>query len=261
MSASLAGRCVVITRPAGESQRLAALVREAGGEPLLFPVIAICDALDPQPLDAAIARLDEFDVAIFISPSAVEKALTRIAAQRSLPPNVRCAAIGPGGARALERWGVKGILAPQRSSARDGRYDSESLLCLNFMQAVRGKRVVIFRGDGGRELLRDTLLARGASVETITCYRRALPAIDPAPLMQAWARGTVAAVIVTSSEGLRNLCVMTGTAGVNYLRDTLIAVPHPRIAAAARDMGMQHVAESASGDEALLQTVMHHISS
>ena len=73
MNTSLAGRCVVITRPAGESQRLAALVREAGGEPLLFPVIAIGDALDPQPLDAAIARLDEFDVAIFISPSAVER--------------------------------------------------------------------------------------------------------------------------------------------------------------------------------------------
>ena len=258
MNTSLAGRCVVITRPAGESQRLAALVREAGGEPLLFPVIAIGDALDPQPLDAAIARLDEFDVAIFISPSAVEKALTRIAAQRTLPPNLRCAAIGPGGARALERWGVKGILAPQ---AHDGRFDSESLLASNFMQEVRGKRVVIFRGDGGRELLRDTLLARGATVETGPCYRRALPTIDPAPLMQAWARGTVAAVIVTSSEGLRNLCTMIGAAGVTYLRDTLITVPHPRIAAAARDMGLQHVAESASGDEALLQTVVRHISS
>ncbi len=258
MNTSLAGRCVVITRPAGESQRLAALVREAGGEPLLFPVIAIGDALDPQPLDAAIARLNEFDVAIFISPSAVEKALTRIAAQRTLPPNLRCAAIGPGGARALDRWGVKDILAPQ---ARDGRFDSESLLASNFMQEVRGKRVVIFRGNGGRELLRDTLLARGATVETVPCYRRALPTIDLAPLMQAWARGTVAAVIVTSSEGLRNLCTMIGAAGVTYLRDTLIAVPHPRIAAAARDMGLQHVAESASGDEALLQTVVRHISS
>ena len=79
--------------------------------------------------------------------------------------------------------------------------------------------------------------------------------------MQARARGTVAAVIVTSSEGLRNLCTMIGAAGVTYLRDTLIAVPHPRIAAAARDMGLQHVAESPSGDEALLQTVMRHISS
>ena len=255
MSDALAGRRVVITRPAGQAQRLAALVREAGGEPLLFPAIEIAAALDPQPLDDAIARLDTFDLAIFISPSAVEKAMTRITARRTLPAKLRCAAIGPGGARALARFGVREVIVP------DGRYDSESLLASTFMQHVHGKHVVIFRGDGGRELLANTLTARGAQVAAVTCYRRTQPRLDITPLMQAWAQCSVAALIVTSSEGLQNLCAMIGSAGEAHLRETPVVVPHARIAARARAMGIKQVIESASGDEALMKTVIQHVCS
>ncbi len=243
-----AARGVVITRPAGESQRLATLVREAGGVPLLYPAIEIVDALDLKPVDAAIARLNEFDLAIFISPSAVDKAMTRITACRALPVTLRCAAIGPGGLRALQRFGVTDVIAPP---LHQRRYDSETLLATDFMQNVRGKRVIIFRGDGGREVLAETLAARGAAVTAVTCYRRTLPALDMLPLLRAWSRHEVAATIVTSSEGLRNFCRMLGAAGVAYLRNTLMVAPHPRIAAAARELGMARVVESASGDEAL----------
>ena len=248
----LANRHIVITRPAGASQRLATLVCEAGGVPLLFPAIESLDAADPRALDDAIARLAEFDLAIFISPSAVEQAMTRITAQRVLAVNLRCAAIGPGGARALQRFGIRDVMVP----AAHEPSDSESLLASGFMQQVRGKRVVIFRGDGGRELLAQTLIARGARVESVSCYRRAKPALDAAPLLQAWARDAVAAVIVTSSEGLRNLCEMLGAPGTALLRHTLLAVPHARIATAARALGMTRVVESAAGDEALLAAVM-----
>ena len=127
------------------------------------------------------------------------------------------------------------------------------------MQSVSGKNVVIFRGDGGRELLADTLTARGAHIESVTCYRRAKPVLDSAPLLEAWSRNEVAAAIVTSSEGLRNLCEMLGAPGAAFLRNTLMIVPHPRIAAVARDMRMTRVVESASGDEALVATVIHQL--
>lgn len=250
MSGALAGRGVVITRPAGEAQRLAALVGEAGGEPLLYPAIEILDAPDPCALDAVIDRLDEFDLAIFISPSAVDKAMTRISVRRTVPVTLRCAAIGPGGVRALHRFGVTEVLAPEH------RYDSESLLASSYMQSVRGLRIVIFRGDGGRELLGETLTARGARVEYAVCYRRGKPQTDVTPLLAAWARDTIAAVIVTSSEGLRNFFERIGAKGQAGLKQTLIVVPHARIAAAARELGMTRVVESASGDEALMQTVV-----
>ena len=256
MSGSLAGRSVVITRPAGASQRLAGLVRDAGGVPLLYPAIEILDVPDPRALDEAIDRLDDADLAIFISPSAVDKAMTRITARRALPANLRYAAIGPGGVRALQRFGIADVLAP----AQHGQtYDSESLLASKFMRQVNGLRIVIFRGDGGRELLGTTLAARGARVEAVTCYRRGRPALDPAPLLQAWASGEICAAVVTSSEGLRNLYQMIGAAGRAYLCTTLTVVPHPRIAATAREMGMTCLLVSASGDEALVETVIHHV--
>jgi uroporphyrinogen-III synthase len=256
MSGALAGRGIVITRPAGESQRLAALIREAGGVPLLYPAIEILDAPDPGALDAVIDKLDDFDLAIFISPSAVDKAMTRIAARRALPMRLRCAAIGPGGVRALQRFGVAEVIAPD---AYARRYDSESLLASKFMQSVAGRRMVIFRGDGGRDLLGATLTARGATVEHVTCYRRGKPSFDAAPLIRAWVNNEVAAVIVTSSEGLRNFYDRLGVAGQAAMRQTPVVVPHPRIAAAARELGMTRVVESASasGDEALVQTLIH----
>ncbi len=257
-------RClIVITRPTGEAAVLAALVREAGCEPMLFPVIEIRDAPDPAALDAVIDRLDSFDWALFISPSAVDKAMTRIharrawpaqfQARRAWPAQLRCTAIGPGGVRALQRFGVTDVIAPD---VAHGRFDSESLLASKFMQDVRGQRMVLFRGNGGRELLAQTLTARGATVEAVSCYQRAIPQQAAAPLLQAWARREVAAIIVTSSEGLHNLLHMTGAAGAAYLRDTPVVVPHPRIAAAAREVGCTRVVESPAGDTALARTAV-----
>jgi uroporphyrinogen-III synthase len=67
-------------------------------------------------------------------------------------------------------------------------------------------------------------------------------------------------VIFTSSEGLRNFCQRLGAAGAAYIRDTPLIVPHPRIAAAARGMGLNCVVQSAAGDEALLTTVLRQVS-
>ncbi len=258
MNASLAGRSIVITRPAGESQRLVTLVRDAGGVPLLYPAIDILDAPDLNALDSVIDTLDEYDVAIFVSPSAVDKAMTRITERRTLPEKLRCAAIGPGGVRALQRFGVGDVIAPD---AQVRRFDSESLLATPFMQTqvASGLRIVIFRGDGGRDLLGDTLAARGAHVAHITCYRRGKPTFDAAPLVQAWENGAVAAVIVTSSEGLGNFYERLGAAGQAWLQKTLVVVPHPRIAAAAHALGLTRVTQSATGDDALMQTVLHQI--
>ncbi len=253
MNPTRPARGVVITRPAGEAARLAALIRAAGGEPMLYPAIEIRDAPDTRALDGVIDRLDEFDLAVFISPSAVEQAMSRIRARRELPARLRCAAIGPGGVRALQRFGVDEVIAPQ------ARYDSESLLASPYLQDVSGWRVVIFRGDGGRELLGDTLRARGAQVTYAVCYQRAKPAFDTAPLIQAWEHHRIGAVIVTSSEGLRNFCEYIGAAAQAWLNDTLTVVPHPRIAAAARERGLRRVVESESGDEALARTVMRCI--
>jgi uroporphyrinogen-III synthase len=63
----LAGRRIVVTRPAGQNEGLAEMIRAAGGEPIVFPVLEILDLDDTRALVAAVDRLDEYDLAVFIS--------------------------------------------------------------------------------------------------------------------------------------------------------------------------------------------------
>ena len=242
----LAGRGIVITRPAHQAQPLAGLIRAAGGNPILFPVLEILDAEDLRPLNALIDRLEEFDLAIFISPNAVNKAMNLITARRALPPRLKVTAIGRGSVKELRHFGVSNVIAPSK------KFDSEALLELPELKDVAGRRIVIFRGDGGRELLGDTLTARGARVEYAECYRRGKPNLDTAPLMKAWARNELHAITVTSSEGLRNLFDMIGKLGQTWLRKTPLFAPHPRIAATARELGLTTVIETGPGDEGLI---------
>jgi uroporphyrinogen-III synthase len=254
-SGALAGRAILVTRPARQAEQLATLIRAAGGEVILYPVIEIRDIDDPDRLYDLIDRLDEFDLAVFISPNAAHKALSLIGARRALPATLAVAAVGPGTAKALAELGVTNVLAPA------GRGDSEALLALPQLAQPRGKRVVVFRGEGGRELLADELTARGAAIEYATCYRRARPAADAARLLDAWTNGALHAVTVTSSEGLRNLCEMAGTAGRALLAKTPVFVSHPRIAETARTLGLTQVIVAADpGDEGLVAALIEHFS-
>jgi len=241
----LAGRRIVVTRPAGQNEGLAEMIRAEGGEPIVFPVLEILDLEDTRALVAAADRLDEYDLAVFISPNAVDKALNVIGARREWPQGLRAATIGRASERALARYGVTDVIAPS------GRFDSEALLALPQLAGVQGWRVVVFRGDGGRELLGDTLRERGATVDYIECYRRVRPNADVEPLLKRWGRGEIDAVTVSSSEGLRNLYDMLGKLGQAWLKRTPLLAPHARIAENARALGCERVIETGPADEGL----------
>ena len=249
---TLQGRGIIITRPAHQSAQLAALIREHGGNPILFPVIEIRDVDDTAALDDIIRRLDDFDLAVFVSPNAAAKGWAAIHSRRALPSKLAIATIGRASARELRRLGVSAVIAPSAGA------DSESLLALPELQAVAGKRIVIFRGVGGREKLRETLEARGARVEYAECYRRARSSADAASLIAAWDRGEIAALVATSSEGLRNLADLVGPAAHARLAGTPLFVPHPRIAATAHALGLDQVVVTGSGDEAIAARLASH---
>lgn len=253
-SLPLAGRRIVVTRPQGQAASLCAALRAAGGEPLLFPVLAIDAVEDDRALVAAIDRLDDFDLAFFVSPNAVEHALAAVRARRAWPQRLAVATVGKGSERALAQAGFRDVIAPASG------FDSEAVLELpEFAEAaVRGRRVIIFRGDGGRDLLAEVLRERGATVEHVSCYRRYQPALDPAILLGPAARGEIDALLLTSSEGVRNLADMVGEAGCALLRPLPIFAPHPRIAAQARAAGFANVVETAAGDDGLLAALLRH---
>ena len=235
---TLHGRGILITRPREQAQGLAKLVEAAGGRAIVFPAIEI--------QDVPLRTLAEFDLAIFVSPTAVNRAL----AAMKWPARAKAAALGRGTQRELERHGIKGIIAP------DAGADSEALLAAPELQRVAGRRIVILRGEGGRSLLGDTLAARGAQVEYAECYRRVRPQTDSGPLLTAFAKGAVHAVTVSSAEGLENLLEMLGAAGRKHLKKTPLFVPHPRIAAEAKRLGLGEASVGGASDQEMLERLV-----
>lgn len=239
----LSGRGVVITRPQDHAAALAERIRNAGGEPILFPTIEILAPENPDAVSRVIASLQSFQIAVFISPTAAVRGGAMVKAARPWPAGLRVAAVGEGTAKALREQGFGDVLSPSVES------DSEALAALPDLQDLRGRSVVVFRGQGGREWLRATLESRGARVEYAECYRRARPQSDPRELLARWQSGGVEAVSITSSEGLANLFAMLGPTGGGYVRATPVFVPHPRIEAAARRLQVRDIIVTGRGDE------------
>ncbi len=229
----LRGLNVLVTRPAHQAEAFCRMIEEAGGTAIRFPVLEILDPEDSRFLLELIDGLDRFDLAIFISPNAVNKAMNMIHARREVPAQLKIAAIGRKSAQELERYGHPADICPRQ------RFDSEALLEEPEMQDMAGKRVVIFRGDGGREVLGDTLKARGAEVEYANAYRRGKPQADTSQLMYHWSRGEIDIVTVTSTESLRNLFDMVGKLGQMWLRKTPLVVGGERMVEAATELGFK----------------------
>jgi uroporphyrinogen-III synthase len=236
---ALEGRRILVTRPRELAAGLAALIAQAGGEAVLFPAVEIRDPDDVDAARAALGRAEEFDLAVFVSPSAVRKALELRA--RPWPARVRAAALGAGTRRELEARGVRDVIAPREGA------DSEALLALPELQRLEGRRVLVLRGAGGRELLAGTLAARGARVAAVECYRRVRPAAVAAPA------GTLDAVCANSAETLENLVALVG---LERLRGAPLIVPHERVARLAREMGFTAVAVSGPGDAQVLARLL-----
>jgi uroporphyrinogen-III synthase len=253
---SLQGLTIAVTRPRDQAVQLARRIEQAGGVPLLFPLLDITAVPDTGMLHEQISRLEKFDLAIFISPNAVQYGVAAIRSagvtlSTSHSPasgrgELRIATVGQGSAKALRESGISNIIAPTE------RFDSEGLLALPEMQNIAGWRVMIFRGDGGRELLGDTLKARGATVEYATCYQRSKAHPDEQALLDA----KPDAISVTSSEALGHLWQLLNDNSRSVLRGTPLFVPHARIAGLAREQGWQHVHLTGSGDDGLISALM-----
>ncbi len=242
----LHGIGVLVTRPQGHADHLVALLEAEGARAVRFPTIAIGPARDQTGLSQIIGRINEFDIAIFISANAVTYAVNFLQARGSLPLHLLLACIGRGSAQALKNLGYAPSIVPTE------KFDSESLLALPQLQNVRDKKVVIFRGETGRELLAATLRARGAHVEYAECYRRIKPDIDSGPLLRQWTRGEVNIVTLTSADGLRNLFALLGSPGREWLLKTPAVVISKRLAGLCRELGFKiapFIAEEASDED------------
>lgn len=235
---ALVGKRILLTRPQGQNEALAALLQSLGAKPWLFPMLAIYAPKDLSALEQLKTDLKNYDWALFVSANAVEKALNVLLNSHDShwPETLKVAAIGRATAKALAAFGFHEVLLPS------GRFDSETLLEKPELQAVAGKKILIFRGDGGRELLGDTLKARGAAVYYIEAYRRGLPESSHVNiLMREWGREGLDLVVVSSGEILANLYDQLGKLGQMWLKKTPLLVFSERLKAQALARGCKKV--------------------
>lgn len=250
----LAGVHLLITRPVMPASRTAARVAALGATPYVFPTTIIEPPVDVAALASALDDLPRCYAAIFVSPSAAEMTLAPLgSASRKLPESLHVYAPGPGTAEELTARGVEAVEMPESS------FDSEGLLALSSLQAdaVVGKRIVIFRGDDGRELLREALTARGATVSAVTAYRRRAPNTPPTGLLELLRGGQLSAVSAMSSDAISHLVpLVPESERVAKLFALPLYASHPRIAETARKSGFQHVIETSAGDAGLIASLL-----
>lgn len=246
MSHPLTGCSVLVTRPAHQAGELAARIEAAGGCALRFPLLAI------EPLAGALenclARIAQTDFLLFVSANAVDHLLPALLSAHPLPCGLQLGAVGRPTAARIAHYGCPVALCPAH------RFDSEGLLELPALQAVEGRRVLIARGEGGREMLAETLRARGARVDYLEVYRRVCPQVNLAE--HPWAeRGEVDVILLTSPESLENLLAILREPP--WLKDKTLLVIGERLKQLAEEQGFSRVLAAAEmSDAGLFKTLL-----
>ena len=256
-SRPLQGCSIVVTRPTGQAEELLAMLEAAGAQAVHFPVIEIRAVEDQQGLIDTARSLESYDLAIFVSRNAVNYGIEIIRQARrdnGWPSGTRIAAIGSGTAHELEKAGLNVDISPSSIAS------SENLLNEPGMKDVAGKRILIFRGNGGREKLAEVLRQRNATVNYFECYRRKLPEQDAQTLSTLWHRNAIQGIIVTSSEGLKNLYQMVKPEDIPRLNETPLYVITSTMVELSRKLGykqMPVLMPSASNADILASLIEH----
>jgi len=204
----------------------------------------------PAAQQQILLELDTFRHVIFISTNAVAFGMARVRASWSrLPAGINWYAVGDATAAALAEYGVD-------AATPGADMTSEGLLALPGLQDVRGERVLIVKGEGGRDTLKQALTLRGARVDELACYRRSAPALPAGELARNLARWGIEIALVTSGEGLANLQLLLTPEETSKLKHMALIVPSERVARLAQAAGFDRVltARNAS-DTAMLHTL------
>ncbi|WP_279051610.1 uroporphyrinogen-III synthase [Cedecea davisae] len=241
---------ILVTRPSPAGEELVSRLRALGQVAYSFPLIEFSPGRQLAQLPALLAALAPGDLVFVLSQHVIEYASPLLRRQGiTWPEHLSWFAIGRTTALALHTVSHLPIRYPQ------DRETSEVLLQLPELQNVAGKRALILRGNGGRELLGETLEARGAQVSFCECYQRSAIIYDGTEEAHRWRERGVSTLVVTSGEMLQQLYTLTPAwYRENWLLRCRLLVVSERLASLAREMGWQNIQVAANADnDALLR--------
>ena len=226
---------VLVTRPAGQQQELIAAIEALGGKAISLPLLAIKpirDAGAEARLRENLSRLQDYDLLIFVSVNAArfgaKQIIGRIAESgEAISPNASILAVGAATAREAASLLDRPVHGPVTGGG------SEILLELPQLEDVKDRRVAIFRGQGGRELLAAELRRRGAIVDYFEVYRRTPVAGAEGQLKEILSESPPDAAVITSAESLARWRELLGEIA-GPAKNRAIALPLKATECAAR---------------------------
>lgn len=240
---------ILVTRPSPAGEMLVSRLRALGQVAWSFPLIEFTPGRELNTLPERLSALGEDDMVFALSQHAVTFAHAHLQQTHAYwPLQPRYFAIGRTTALALHTASGIEVRYPLDQEI------SEVLLQLPELQNIQGKRALILRGNGGRELLGETLVARGAQVEFCECYQRCGKLYDGAQEAMRWHTRGIDTIVVTSGEMLQQLFTLIPLwYRENWLLRCRLLVVSERLANLARELGWQdiQVAENADNDALL----------
>ncbi len=240
---------ILVTRPVHQAEKLCLLIRENNGIPIRFPTLEIIPLiLKRDEIEHYLTKADWF---IFTSTNAVHYYCSQLDDAKMCDLKTKnCLAIGKATAQALTTAGLNVDLMPAHG------YNSEALLNLEALQDVSQKKIVIIRGENGRETLADTLKRRGANVNYQDVYRREIPEIDCTNVLQLITKKHLDLITITSGEAIQNLVEMLPESQHDLLKKIPLIVVSERIQTIAKSLGFETVAlAQMPSDDAILKTI------
>ena len=240
---SLAAKRVLLIRPQRQEDQLLSMLDNSGADVSHIPVMSIEPIVDSQQIKAQILEVDNFHKAIFVSGNAAELAIEWIDQYWPMQPlGIEYFAVGERTAALLKEADMD-VFCPS------GRQNSETLLKLRQLQQLDNQRIIIFRGVGGREILAETLIERGARVEYCELYKRVIDAQQIALAQQQ----ETDCLVAHSGELIQAMGEAKGT----LVADTAVVVPSERVAAIARKLGYGRVISAKNALPESMLTAVH----
>ena len=263
-------KTIVVTRPSGQARQLievltssieqSGVAKRSLPEIVSLPLLTIVPKADHSLADHIATTLKDADLAIFVSPNAIECVMRLLErdwqdfSKKIIPIGV----MGGSSKLALQNHGIgqeknpTPVLIPKNNEQWDSEGLWQELQSLGW--DFKNKKIVIFKGEGGREWLADTLLNAGATVEAISVYTRVpLDLANPAWHTIREMDFSKSLWLLTSSEAVRYLGQVVKDQFPEGLQTASALCPHHNITEAAQAIGFGEVFTTESGDEALIK--------
>ncbi len=237
-----------ITRPVDQAKNLTKVLEERGAKVFHLPLMIIEALPQDEELEKKIKKLNQYDMAFFISTNAAQIGMELLEPYfPTFPKNVTYFSPGPITAKVLQSYGID-VAYPEKAMSTEALLILPEIRKIIQKKSKKKKRAVIFRGIGGREFLANTLRAKGMVVDYIELYKRVLPEYKESYLKDILKNKKPDGIVFNSAEAIHNFMVLFEKIYPAYI-EIPVFVSSPRLENVVRKIGFETISLLKAADD------------